>query len=110
MAGDIRLPYRHFERSPQIFVIRIQVVDVRNPPNGKPVISITFGHRPLYKNRRSGAFINRLLETPLPARLHAASALSAPAGHLPLEGKAGDTGEACHRKLSGIAPQANPEV
>ena len=54
--------------------------------------------------RRSGAFINRLLETLLPARLHAASALSAPAGHLPLEGKAGDTGENCHRKLSGIAP------
>ena len=59
--------------------------------------------------RRSGAFINRLLETLLPARLHAASALSAPAGHLPLEGKAGDTGETCHRKLSGIAPFRHPE-
>ena len=58
---------------------------------------------------RSGAFINRLLETLLPARLHAASALSAPAGHLPHEGKAGDTGEACHRKLSGIAPFRHPE-
>ena len=107
MAGDIRLPYRHFERSPQIFVIRIQVVDVRTPPNGKPVISITFGHRPFTKidaERRSGAFINRLLETLLPARLHAASALSAPAGHLPLEGKAGDTGETCHCKPSGTAP------
>ena len=102
MAGDIRLPYRHFERSPQIFVIRIQVVDVRNPPNGKPVISITFGHRPFTKidaERRSGAFINRLLETLLPARLHAASALSAPAGHLPLERKAGDTGETCIANL-----------
>ena len=54
--------------------------------------------------RRSGAFINRLLETLLPARLHAASALSAPTGHLPLEGKAGDMGETCHSKLSGIAP------
>ena len=108
MAGDIRLPYRHFERSPQIFVIRIQVVDVRNPKTGS-LLSQTFGHRPLYKNRRSGAFINRLLETLLPARLHAASALSAPAGHLPLEGKAGDTGEACHRKLSGIAPFRHPE-
>ena len=64
---------------------------------------------PLYKNRRSGAFINRLLETLLPARLHAASALSAPAGHLPLEGKAGDTGETCHRKPSDIAPRTNPE-
>ena len=112
MAGDIRLPYRHFERSPQIFVIRIQVVDVRTPQNGKPVISITFGHRPFTKidaERRSGAFINRLLETLLPARLHAASALSAPTGHLPLEGKAGDMGETCHRKLSGIAPFRHPE-
>ena len=63
---------------------------------------------PLYKNRRSGAFINRLLETLLPARLHAASALSAPTGHLPLEGKAGDMGETCHSKLSGIAPPLNP--
>ena len=82
------------------------------PPNGKPVISITFGHRPFTKidaERCSGAFINRLLETLLPARLHAASALSAPAGHLPLEGKAGDTGETCHRKLSGIAPFRHPE-
>ena len=87
MAGDIRLPYRHFERSPQIFVIRIQAVDVRNPQT-ESLLSQTFGHRPFTKidaERRSGAFINRLLETLLPARLHAASALSAPAGHLPLE-------------------------
>ena len=33
--------------------------------------------------RRSGAFINRRLETLLPALFHTASALSAPAGHLP---------------------------
>ena len=38
------------------------------------------------------------------AVFHAASALSAPTGHLPLEGKAGDTREACYRKPSGIAP------
>ena len=31
-------------------------------------------------------------------------------GTFPLEGKAGDTGETCHRKPSDIAPQANPEV
>ena len=42
--------------------------------------------------RRSGAFINRLLETLLPALFHTASTLSAPSGHLPLEGKADDTG------------------
>ena len=41
--------------------------------------------------RRSGAFINRRLETLLPALFHTACALSAPSGHLPLEGKAGDT-------------------
>ena len=34
---------------------------------------------------------------------HAACALSAPSGHLPLEGKAVDTRETCHRKPSGIA-------
>ena len=38
--------------------------------------------------RRSGAFINRLLETLLPTLFHTAGALSAPSGHLPLEGKA----------------------
>ena len=41
--------------------------------------------------QRSGAFINRLLETLFPALFHTASALSAPSGHLPLEGKADDT-------------------
>ena len=81
-------------------------------PQTESLLSQTFGHRPFTKidaERRSCAFINRLLETLLPARLHAASALSAPTGHLPLEGKAGDTGETCHRKLSGIAPRTNPE-
>ena len=38
-----------------------------------------------------------------PALFHAAGALSAPSGHLPLEGKAVDTRETCHRKPSGIA-------
>ena len=38
--------------------------------------------------RRSGAFVNRLLETLFPALFHTACALSAPSGHLPLEGKA----------------------
>ena len=39
-----------------------------------------------------------------PTLFHTASALSAPTGHLPLEGKADDTREACHRRPSGIAP------
>ena len=42
----------------------------------------------IYKNRRSGAAVNRLLDTHVLAHFHTASALSAPAGHLPLEGKA----------------------
>ena len=42
----------------------------------------------IYKNRRSGAAVNRLLETHFLAHFHTAGALSAPAGHLPLEGKA----------------------
>ena len=47
----------------------------------------TFGHRRLQK-RCSGTLINRLLETHFSTLFHTASALSAPSGHLPLEGKA----------------------
>ena len=43
------------------------------------------------RQRRSDALINRLLETLLPTLFYTASALSAPSGHLPLEGKADDT-------------------
>ena len=56
------------------------------------------------RQRRSDALINRLLETLLPTLFYIASALSAPSGHLPLEGKADDTRETCHRKPLGIAP------
>ena len=35
---------------------------------------------------------------------HTASALSAPAGHLPLEGKADDTRETCCQKAFGHRP------
>ena len=38
--------------------------------------------------RRLAADISRLLETHFPTLFHAASALSAPSGRLPLEGKA----------------------
>ena len=44
------------------------------------------------RQRHSDALINRLFETHFPALFYTASALSAPSGHLPLEGKAGDTG------------------
>ena len=40
--------------------------------------------------RRSGTFVNSALETLFPALFHTASTLSAPSGHLPLEGKADD--------------------
>ena len=40
------------------------------------------------RQRRSDALINRLLETHFPTLFYTASALSAPSGHLPLEGKA----------------------
>ena len=43
------------------------------------------------RQRRSGTLINDVLETLLPALFHTAGALSAPSGHLPLEGKADDT-------------------
>ena len=43
------------------------------------------------RQRRSDALINHLLETLLPTFFYTASALSAPSGHLPLEGKADDT-------------------
>ena len=43
------------------------------------------------RQRRSDALINHLLETLLPTLFYTASALSAPSGHLPLEGKADDT-------------------
>ena len=41
--------------------------------------------------RRSDTLINDVLETLFPALFHTACALSAPSGHLPLEGKADDT-------------------
>ncbi len=40
------------------------------------------------QNQRLGILVNRLLETHFPTRFYTASALSAPTGHLPLEGKA----------------------
>ena len=36
--GDIRLPYRHFERKREIFAIRGQVSNVWKVQNGKPAI------------------------------------------------------------------------
>ena len=55
----------------------------------------------LTAKRRSGAFVNRLLETLFPALFHTACALSAPSGHLPLEGKADDTRMASSHKPFG---------
>ena len=47
--------------------------------------------------------INDALETHFPTLFHAACALSAPSGHLPLEGKADDTREPAIKSPSGIA-------
>ena len=44
-----------------------------------------------YKNRHSPVAVNRLLETHFPTLFYIASTLSAPSGHLPLEGKAKET-------------------
>ena len=60
----------------------------------------TFGHHRLPK-RCSGTLINRLVETLFSTLFHTASALSAPSGHLPLEGKADDTREACYQETFG---------
>ena len=76
--GDIRLSYRHFERNPRIFFVRGQgLTPSPHVPRTSPLSSSVF---------------------------HTDCALSAPTGHLPLEGKAGDTRETCHRKPSGIIP------
>ena len=56
------------------------------------------------RQRRSGALVYRLLETIPLALFHAASALSAPSGHLPLEGKADDTRETCCQETFGHRP------
>ena len=57
----------------------------------------------VYPNQRSPAAVNRLLGTHFPTLFHTASALSAPSGHLPLEGKADDTREPAIKSPSGIA-------
>ena len=59
-------------------------MEAAKPPLYKPSPHGEGGPR----QRRSGAFVNRLLETHFPTLFHTACALSAPSGHLPLEGKA----------------------
>ena len=51
-------------------------------------LNTTFGYRRLQELALGGGAVNRLLETHFPTLFHTASALSAPSGHLPLEGKA----------------------
>ena len=68
----MRLPYRHFERKREIFVIRSQELTLSpHVPHTSPLSSSVF---------------------------HTACALSAPSGHLPLEGKADDTRETCYQE------------
>ena len=58
----------------------------------------------VYQNQRSPAAVNRLLGTHFPTLFHTASTLSAPSGHLPLEGKADDTRIASVHKAFGHRP------
>ena len=53
----------------------------------------------VYQNQRSPAAVNRLLGTHFPTLFHTASALSAPSGHLPLEGKTDVRGNLLSRAL-----------
>ena len=53
------------------------------------------------RQRRLGTIVNRLLEPHFLTPFHTATALSAPSGHLPLEGKAGDTSIAAVHKTFG---------
>ena len=58
--------------------------------------------------RRSGTLVSSdLCKNVFPSAssvFHAACALSAPSGHLPLEGKAGDTRKACDQQTFGHRP------
>ena len=58
------------------------------------------------RQRRSDALINRLLETHFPTFFYTASALSAPSGHLPLEGKADDTRIALSKMAAKLPTQS----
>ena len=53
------------------------------------------------RQRRLVTLVNHLLETHFPTPFHTATALSAPSGHLPLEGKADDTSIAAFQKIFG---------
>ena len=75
-------------------------MEAAKPPPYKPSPHGKGGPR----QRRSGAFVNRLLETLFPTLFHTACALSAPSGHLPLEGKADDTRMASSHKTFGHHP------
>ena len=64
----------------------------RASPNKKGGEAATISAFPAWeggpRQRRSGSFVNRLLETLFPTLFHTACALSAPSGHLPRVGKA----------------------
>ena len=66
--------YRHFERKREIFFVSLGLTLSPHVPR----------HSPLS-----------------PSVFHTASALSAPSGHLPLEGKADDTRGICYQETFG---------
>ena len=63
----------------------------------------------IYKNRRSGAAVNRLLDTHVLAHFHTAGALSAPSLRLPLEGKAIHHSSRVFTRNPRARPEAIPE-
>ena len=58
--GDIRLPYRHFERKREIFVIRGQANNVWKVQNGKPAIKRPSGIAIIYTSRRFYILMRRI--------------------------------------------------
>ena len=64
----------------------------------------TFSYRHFERSEKSFLQSDKRCTSPhFPALFHAACALSAPSGHLPLEGKADDTREPAIKSPSGIA-------
>uniref|UniRef100_UPI00402862FF hypothetical protein n=1 Tax=Dialister sp. TaxID=1955814 RepID=UPI00402862FF len=66
----------------------IMANDQRTGVSGDWWLECHFFGSAIYKSRRLAAAVNRLLDTHFLAHFHTAGALSAPSGHLPLEGKA----------------------
>ena len=84
-------------------IIGLETSDSRIAISSEALKSLSFAFKWSISGtpKREACYLNNLRASPLyKNRREASLRLS-----LPLEGKAGDTGETCHRKLSGIAPR-----